>query len=198
MSVRETILAALRQAAPVTAPLPDAPAATVYFNPAKQFADTLAAVGGRAAYIQSTEDLAKELRQLEVCRQAERIASLVDGIESVNVELDGIEDPHVLEGIDVAVLPGEFAVAENAAVWLSGSKLGRLRALFVVAQHLILVVPAERIVHNMQEAYDQISFDGLGFGVFISGPSKTADIEQSLVIGAHGARSCTVFLVGSR
>ena len=90
------------------------------------------------------------------------------------------------------------AVAENAAVWVAGSWLGRQRAIFVIAQHLVLVVPADRIVHNMHEAYAKIRFRGLGFGVFISGPSKTADIEQSLVIGAHGARSCTVCLVGSK
>ena len=46
---------------------------------------------------------------------------------------------------------------------------------------------AATIVHNMHEAYGSCSFDSAGFGVFISGPSKTADIEQSLVIGAPRA-----------
>ena len=59
-----------------------------------------------------------------------------------------------------------------------------------------LVVQADQIVHNLHEAYRRIAFDQPRFGVFISGPSKTADIEQSLVIGAHGARSLTVFVVG--
>ena len=59
-----------------------------------------------------------------------------------------------------------------------------------------LVVPADRIVHNLHEAYQQIRFEGPRFGAFIAGPSKTADIEQSLVIGAHGPKSTTVFVVG--
>ena len=70
------------------------------------------------------------------------------------------------------------------------------RAIFFITQHLALVVPAEQMVHNLHEAYARISLGTSSLGVFISGPSKTADIEQSLVIGAHGPRSLTVFLVG--
>jgi len=66
----------------------------------------------------------------------------------------------------------------------------------VLTQHLALVVPASRLVNDMHEAYEKVRLPRPGYGCFVSGPSKTADIEQALVIGAHGARSCTVFLVG--
>jgi L-lactate dehydrogenase complex protein LldG len=101
-----------------------------------------------------------------------------------------------LQDIDYAILPGQFAVAENAAVWVTDEDVPH-RAIYFIAQHVALVVPAAAIVHNMHEAYERIGAFRAGFGCFISGPSKTADIEQSLVIGAHGARSLTVFLVDS-
>jgi L-lactate dehydrogenase complex protein LldG len=112
-----------------------------------------------------------------------------------NVRLEDLPDPHALEGIGLAVLRGAFAVAENGAVWLPTAGL-RHRGVFVVAEHLALVVAAQDVVHDMHQAYARISFPGAGFGTFVAGPSKTADIEQALVIGAHGPRSSTLFLVG--
>jgi L-lactate dehydrogenase complex protein LldG len=47
----------------------------------------------------------------------------------------------------------------------------------------------------MHEACARVAAGPKEYGLFIAGPSKTADIEQALVIGAHGARSCTVFVV---
>lgn len=47
----------------------------------------------------------------------------------------------------------------------------------------------------MHQAYDCIGNQEYGFGTFISGPSKTADIEESLVIGTHGARGLMVFIM---
>ena len=92
------------------------------------------------------------------------------------------------------MLPGELAVAENAAVWVSDEVVAQ-RVLYFLTQHLVLFVPAKRLLHNMHEAYGELEIGSTRFGAFVSGPSKTADIEQSLVIGAHGARSLHVFLV---
>ena len=112
-----------------------------------------------------------------------------------NVELAALADPHELEGLDVAIVPGELGVAENGAVWVDGRALHH-RVVFVIPEHLVLVVDARTVVNDMHEAYRVLAGREVGYGTFISGPSKTADIEQALVIGAQGARSCTVVLVG--
>jgi L-lactate dehydrogenase complex protein LldG len=163
-------------------------------DPLARLADAVAAVAGRLVRVPDRAALAQAVAALAAELGAARVASTVEGVRG-DVDLSAVRDAHALEGLGLAVVPGAFAVAENGAVWVPGDGL-RPRGIFVVAEHLALVVPAGEVVHDMHEAYRRVSFPGAGFGTFIAGPSKTADIEQALVIGAHGARSCTLFLVG--
>ncbi len=98
-----------------------------------------------------------------------------------------------LEGIEVAAIKGQFGVAENGAIWVSEKNFPH-RLIPFIAQELIILLDKDHIVSNMHEAYRKIELEDIGFGIFISGPSKTADIEQSLVYGAHGPRKSTVVL----
>ncbi len=195
MNSRQQILDRIGQASvpAVDLPAPSGPWLT-FPDPVDQFRQVVAAVGGQVAEAASQDQLPQAFEQLEVVRQAERIWSRVPALASQGGDWDAIADPHDLEPLQCCVVPGEFGVAENGAVWVTHEVMPHRAPLFVT-QHLVLVVPARQIVHNMHEAYARISFAAAQFGMFISGPSKTADIEQSLVIGAHGARSLTVLLV---
>ncbi len=198
MSSREAILQALRKSAPPGVALPELPDVGTHFeNLRQQFAKALEEAGGRCVFLQAESALGAELERLAVYQSARCVASLLPGVGKANVDLDSIGDPHQLANVDVAIAQGELAVAENGAVWVTDRKL-RHQALYFIAQHLVLVVRASQLVHNMHQAYERLTFTGRGFGVFISGPSKTADIEQALVIGAHGPRSTTVFLIDGR
>jgi L-lactate dehydrogenase complex protein LldG len=193
---RDEMIGALRKNAPRETPLPELSGLGVRFaDPPQQFAESLKGVGGTCLRVPDRVAAQRALAELPAYAAAKKIVSLVPGVGQGNVDLGAIEDPHDLEGLDVAILPGELAVAENGAVWVEGRFLQH-RAVFVITEHLVLVVDAREVVNDMHEAYSRLAPREIGYGLFISGPSKTADIEQALVIGAQGARSCTVFLVG--
>jgi L-lactate dehydrogenase complex protein LldG len=192
---RRRILDALRAASPPAPHEPDLSQVGVRWeDPVARLADAVAAVAGRLVRVEGAAALPGAVAALAAELGAARVASAVEGVPG-NVDLSAVRDAHALDGLGLAVIPGAFAVAENGAVWVHGASL-RPRGVFVVTEHLALVVAARDVVHDMHEAYRRVAFPEAGFGVFVAGPSKTADIEQALVIGAHGARSCTVFLVG--
>ena len=154
-------------------------------NPHDKFCEMIKNVGGEALFIKK-EALYETILQLYPNEKniASNIEELRDRTENPNSQAD----PHKLQDIDLAVVKGEFAIAENGAVWINNRE-NRHRTLYFIAQNIIIVVDKNSIVNNMHEAYEKIEFNDLTYGVFVSGPSKTADIEQSLVIGAHGPKS---------
>lgn len=203
MQSRDAILDSLRRHRPAPADLPrlDHPW-TTYSDPKAKFIEVLESIGGKAIVARQGADLKSQLEKLPHVATARKIVSLVPGVASLNVNPAEVGSPHGFADIDVAVLGGEFAVAENAAVWVTDRKVST-RVLFFLCQHLVLVVQGGAIVDHMHAAYARIAAAQNGrplfaepvFSAFIAGPSKTADIEQSLVIGAHGPRSLTVCLV---
>ena len=187
---RDAILAALRRAT-----LPECPAAALDFtpvrfeDPAARFAEALEAAGGRCVEVSSGQDVGEVLRGLPVFAMARRVYSALPGEASTQ----DVARPHDLADLDLAVLSGTPAVAESGAVWVVPPDL-QARAAAFLAQHLVLVVPRSALVHELHAAYARIDAAASAFGCFVAGPSKTADIEQALVIGAHGPRSLHVLL----
>jgi L-lactate dehydrogenase complex protein LldG len=203
MSSRDQILHDIRAHLPVDAPLPNLEHEwTRYADPTQQFLDVLRGVGGVGKVVASRAELWEDLSRLSAQLEARQICSVLPEFFPGNVDMASITDPHQLADVDLAVLPGELAVAENAAVWVTGARVPQ-RVAYFLSQHVALVVPADCVVNNMHEAYEWLHreagpegpFATPRWGTFMSGPSKTADIEQALVIGAHGARSLHVFLI---
>ncbi|MEZ6127325.1 MAG: LUD domain-containing protein [Planctomycetaceae bacterium] len=194
---RDRILAKLRSALPESAELPNLRATgpwQTFEDPFVRFCEVLEGVGGVCVRVPTLADADRELGRLTAWQDATVKVSVVDGVGCSTMDLDAIDDPHDLENVDFAVLSGHFAVAENGAIWVTDRTVPH-RVLYFLPQRLAIVIPSTQVVHNMHEAYDRVSISEHAFAGFISGPSKTADIEQSLVIGAHGARALTVFAV---
>jgi L-lactate dehydrogenase complex protein LldG len=193
---RDAILQSIRRHLPQSLPLPELDGPWITFpDPVAQFVSVLEQIGGQAIRVPDRAAIRAELGKLPQFLESKKtVSGLVEAVPS-DVDLAAVTDPHHLEDVDFAIIPGEFGVAENAAVWVTDAGISH-RVMFFVCRHLALVVAQDQIVNNLFEAYQRIRVRDEGFGTFIAGPSKTADIEQSLVIGAHGPKSLTVFLVG--
>ncbi len=164
---------------------------SIYSEKIKTFKEALKKAGGKSFEIQK-EQIAKKISKL--FGNDKKIISYIDDIKDNIIEKKDIEKAYDLKDIDVAVVQGDMGIAENGAVWCNDKNIP-FRAIFFIVKTLVVVIKKENILNNMQEAYENIDINLSNFGVFISGPSKTADIEQSLVIGAHGAVEHFVFLV---
>jgi L-lactate dehydrogenase complex protein LldG len=156
----------------------------------QKFCDVLESIGGKAVEVMNWKGLSEYL--------ADRYPSMrriISTIPDLPWYIPQFElDPHSFEDVDLCVLKGHFGVAENGAVWLTDGLMGDRSTPFI-SQHLAVVIDKNDIVPTLHEAYDRINSVSYDFGIFIAGPSKTADIEQSLVLGAHGPKSMTVFLL---
>ena len=162
-------------------------------NKFQTFSTMIESVGGKALVIDK-KDLDKTIKELYP--DETQIATNVDFCSLGNFDSNSQEDVHNLKDIDLAIVKGNFAVAENGAIWMKNEE-NRHRALYFIAQNIVIVIDEKDILNNMHEAYEKVEFENAGYGVFISGPSKTADIEQSLVIGAHGPKSGYVIFTKS-
>jgi L-lactate dehydrogenase complex protein LldG len=188
---RDKILAAVAQNQPAQTELPDLSAfKTGEQGSVEQFVQVLTNIGGKAVFVNDWDEIASFITEnYGTTRVVTQIAELT-GFKNIPEN----SDPHELYDVELAVVKAHFGVAENGAVWVTEDNMG-LRVLPFIAQHLAVVIDGGEIVRTTAEAYDKISqLPAYGFASFIAGPSKTADIEQSLVIGAHGPRSMTVFI----
>jgi len=136
------------------------------------------------------DDLSKIIRSNYP--KLKKTISTVPGIAGA-IALDFSRQPNEFEDVELVIAKGEIGVAENGGVWVSDHSMP-IRVLPFITQYLVLVVDSLNIVPKMHQAYKKISPEKLGFGTFISGPSKTGDIEQALVIGAHGPLGLTVII----
>ncbi len=191
MDSKSAILKAISNNKPSLKQLPVIPAFEEHSATIDLFKATAQNSGSQVIELPSVLDLEPELSTL--FPSASRIASTIAEITG-NVDLSMLDNASELDGVDVAIVKGTFAVAENGAIWVTESNMLH-RVLPFITQHLILVVEKKQIYTNMHQAYQRINLRDIGFGVFIAGPSKTADIEQSLVIGAQGARSLIIGIV---
>ena len=189
---RDAILAAVRAAVPpaVERPEPLWREAAAPKVVSRSDAFTAAAVAaGATVTLCASDDVSRIVGG--AIGDARAVLSYVEGVSSTVV---AGSDLLALDTLEVVVCETSLGVAENGAVWIaSGDPV--LRAALFLASSVVIVVTEEQLVDDLHEAYERLDVRAHPYGAFIAGPSKTADIEQSLVIGAHGPKELTLVLV---
>ena len=180
MSAKESILKKCHTERDYPMPSLDDIQPVRWSDPLQQFIAASEAVGAAVVSLDKSETVDEKIREL--FPDAGVIRRGTDDVQSVQ-ELDGT---------DVAVIQGDFGVAENGCIWIP-QRVSQ-RALYFIAEHLVILLGRSEIVNNMHEAMERLKMNEYGYGCFISGPSKTADIAQVLVMGAQAARSVTILL----
>lgn len=193
MSARENILNAIAMNQPELTRLPiiDTAAVIAYEDTYGQFKSVLESIGGNVELISDIAVLKDQLAADKA--DGNFIVNTINALGEVDNRVAFLSASE-LEKVDKAYVNGTIGVAENGAVWVFESQMIN-RLIPFICQHLILVIEKKSIVNTLHQAYQKVDAAKEGFGVFIAGPSKTADIEQSLVIGAHGARSATIYVI---
>ncbi|HEY1021107.1 MAG TPA: LUD domain-containing protein [Flavisolibacter sp.] len=194
MNSRDKILSEIRTHQPIALPMPGVEISFRFADPVAQFTTVLTAIGGSVKRIESREEADAFFTALrkehESCINNLPAFGVINSGDVANATASEIESVHT------ALLRGRLGVAENGSVWLPESAMVN-RLLPFLCQQLVLVITEEEIVHTMHDAYAAMRAGEEGYGVFIAGPSKTADIEQSLVLGAHGPLSLQVLLAAA-
>ena len=185
MSSRDSILAAVLKNQPPLTDLPDISGFKVpEEDVVEKYKNTFSGIGG----------LVYSAKNIEAIKNHIRIVSTLPALSDVAEICSSSVEPQSFEDVELSIIEARLAVAENGAVWLTEEVMGH-RIIPYISQHLAVVVYESRIVSTMHEAYAKIADEVYGFGGFIGGPSKTADIEQALVLGAHGPLSMTVYVI---
>ena len=180
-----------------------------YENTLQQFIDMTKSVGGHVMEAEEGDDMLNEIVRMAYPEakvfatnlpeiKLERLQAFAgDAAKAQEIELrnpDTVAEANDLNGTDVGIVRGQVGVAENGCIWIPQAM--KEKAVLFISEYLVIILKKEDVVNNMHEAYARIEMDPkYNFGTFLSGPSKTADIEQALVMGAQAARGVTVVLV---
>ncbi|WP_153798549.1 LutC/YkgG family protein [Foetidibacter luteolus] len=186
------ILQAIKANQPAPVALVEIPAFTPFFDDVvAKYMEVLTAIGGDVYLVNSNEEIIEKIK-LQF-PGAGRIVSFCAEFAGIAEEKTPGSSAHSYENVDVFIMKPALAVAENSAVWITDNDVP-VRVLPFIAQSVVAIIRRQDIVATMHHAYDKIADVDYGFATFIAGPSKTADIEQSLVLGAHGPKTMTVFI----
>jgi len=207
-NARETIIGKIRKALgeqSTPMPFPEADKINHHFlsenlRPEEKFVQEFAALGGKFIYCENEQEMFQQLEALADTMQWTKIHAKDPFLLNVfkENEIDLVQPGQDMSDIQVGMSLCEALVARTGSVLLSGGQeYGR--ALPVYAPIHITIAFANQLVWDISDAFTSMKEKyGNSLPSMISlttGPSRTADIEKTLVVGVHGPKEVYVFFV---
>jgi len=200
-TARENILKKIRQALgnPVPLPFPKIDNTTSVYQPAKDeldiiFAEAFTQLQGKFVFCIDEKDLRSQLQQLIKVKEWMKIYCNED---KWNADYSNTLN---LESCDAAVTGCEYLVARTGTIVMSAAQQSG-RTVSVYAPIHICIAYSSQLVYDIKDALQLLKEKYAGnipsLITFASGPSRTADIEKTLVTGVHGPKEVYLFLVDS-
>lgn len=196
---KENILKRIRQALsnPVPLPFPQSEGTNSVFLPAPDdlevvFAQEFVKIQGRFAFCTSEEDMVQQLQQLLAEKQWTKIYCNEDKWNAA------FSNTISLSTCDASITGCEFLVARTGTIVMSAAQQSG-RTVSVYAPVHICIAYTNQLVYDIKDALQTLKEKYTGnmpsLITFASGPSRTADIEKTLVTGVHGPKEVYCFLV---
>ncbi len=205
---KENILKKIRKALshPTPIPFPGSEGNTSVFHPSQQeleieFAEQFSKLQGRFVFCINQQELAFQLSSLVKKQNWNKVFCLEDKL--IGPVAGSISDRIVKTGLadcDVSVTGCECLVARTGSVVLSAAQPGGRTASIYAPVHICIAF-TRQLVYDLKDGL-QLMKDKYGNQLpslisFATGPSRTADIEKTLVVGVHGPKEVYLFLVES-
>jgi L-lactate dehydrogenase complex protein LldG len=197
---KENILKKIRQALshPVPLPFPQSEGANSVFLPQADdleivFAEEFTRMQGKFAFCVNEKDMEAQVQQLISSKQWTKIYCNTDKWAAFSNSID-------LPGCDASVTGCEYLVARTGTIVMSAAQQSG-RTVSVYAPVHICIAYTDQLVYDVKDALQLIKEKYAGnipsLITFATGPSRTADIEKTLVTGVHGPKEVYCFLVES-
>jgi L-lactate dehydrogenase complex protein LldG len=208
-SSKENILKKIRQALsnPVPVPFPKSEGNNSVFTlstqePEIEFAEEFTKLLGKFAFCFNKADLEKQLSKLIIEKKWEQIfCAEKDLLPMISKAIPGKINSSNLSGCDASITTCEYLIARTGSIVMSSAQTeGRTASVYAPVHICIAFV--DQLVYDLKEGLQLIKEkyqDNLpSLITFATGPSRTADIEKTLVVGVHGPKEVYLFLIDKR
>ncbi len=204
-SSKEKILKKIREALsnPVPLPFPKSEGINSVFTPQKDelefiFAEEFTKLLGNFAFCVNETDMKLQLMKLAAEKKWEKLYCVEDELLKKFIGKGAFDSGTSLTDCDASVTSCEFLIARTGVIVMSSAQQSG-RTVSVYAPVHICIAYTDQLLYDTRDAIKALraKYDNNipSFITFAAGPSRTADIEKTLVVGVHGPKEVYLFLI---